>query len=114
MASDEETPSSVAEEDPELLLSKKKNKEMDQELCTFIQRAIFTIATLAICCYFMITCDACLLVIMMTSACCCTANQYFALPFMTSLLLYAISHQQTIRQAFTIGEDIYTFNEKYK
>lgn len=114
MASEAEKSSTSAEEDPELLLTRKTNENLDKELYTFIWKAVLVIVTLVFCCYLMIACDTCLLVIMMLSACCCTANQYFVLPFILSLLLYSVSHQRTIKQAFTIGEDIYAFNEKYK
>ena len=105
----------VPDEDPELiLLTNRKNKEMDAASCASLQKLSLGALILAFCIYLTLTCDSCLLIIMMLSACCCMTNPYFILPFVFSLVTYAISHQRAIHQAFTIGEDIYTFNDKYK
>jgi hypothetical protein len=115
MVQGQEEDTSVPDEDPELiLLTKRKNKVMDEASCATLQKISLGAVTLVICIYFTLTCDSCLLLIMMLSACCCMTNPYFILPFMFSLVAYAVSHQRTIHQAFTIGEDIYTFNDKYK
>lgn len=101
------------EEDPEILLTKKKIKAMDENCQITLRRLTLAVITLAICLYCMFTCGYCLLLIMIFSACFCHCSSWLLFPFACSLILFIVSHIPTLEQAFTISEDIYSFHQKY-
>ena len=108
-----ETTKEGVETDPEILLTRKKIKAMDEECQLTLRRIALGFFTLAVCLYCMYTCGYCLLFIMIFSACFCHCSSLLLFPLICSSFLLIISHMPTLEQAFTISEDIYTFHEKY-
>lgn len=104
----------LAEEDAEIIQTKRKIKAMDEECQLTLRRLALLSIILGICVYCMFACSNCLLGIMVVSACFCQSCPLLWLPFFCSITLYVVSHMPTLEQAFTITEDIYTFHEKYK
>lgn len=102
------------EEDPELVVTKKKIKAMDEEIQLTLRRLALVALTLGVCVYCLYTCGYCLLIIMIVSACFCQWSPLMLFPFFCSLAFYVGSHIPTLEQVFTISEDIYEFHEKYK
>lgn len=102
------------EDDPQVVLTKRKIKAIDAECQLTLRVMVFVVLTILICVYCMYTESAWLLVIMMACACCLPASPMLLFPLVCSLACYIASHIPTMEQIFTVAEDIYDFHQKYK
>ena len=104
----------MLDDDPEILLAKKRIRKMDTECWLSLRVLGLVVVTLGACVYCMYYASSFLLVIMMVCACCVPAAPMLFFPLICSLACYVLTHIPTMEQVFTVAEDIYEFHEKYK
>ena len=113
MEAEDEVPLVVLDP-PEILAgrARKKLKVLDEDCVILVKLLITLVVTLGLCIYCLLYCSHYLLVIMIASACCCTSYPVMALPFIFSLLFYVVPHRRALGQAFTLAEDVYSFQQE--
>jgi hypothetical protein len=104
----------LAEEKQENIQTKRRITASYGDCPINLFQLTLLLVVLSVCLYCTLVCPDYLLLIILASACCCSRSPLLIVPLVLSIGLFIASHLRTIDQAFTISEDINTFNQKYK